>query len=116
MATSLHPQQKSKQRNYSTEAEEKKVDVENAEYLRDFQIRLYLSNGKSKVVDFLPFFSKHVKGEYLKYFSPERFKKFIVKHGNIYWGRNEDVIFPLHLLLQNHNVVSEKDEEVLYVI
>ena len=92
------------------------MSIEAAEHVSDFQIRLLLSNGKSRVVDFLPLFSKQVKGEYTKYFAPERFKKFIVKNGNIYWGRNEDVIFPLQLLLPNHNVVSEANEEVLYVI
>src|SRR5438477_7111036 len=97
-------------------APEKSKGIKAAKYISDFRIRLSFTNGKSRVVDFLPLFSKHVKGEYSKYFSPERFKKFIVKHGNIYWGKNEDVIFPLQLLLQNHHVVSETDEEVLYVI
>jgi hypothetical protein len=68
------------------------------------------------MVDFLPLFSKYVKGEYTKYFLTQRFRKFIVKHGNIFWGRNEDVIFPLDLLLENHNIASEENEEVLYVI
>jgi hypothetical protein len=90
--------------------------INSAEWIADFRIRLFFSNGKSKVVDFLPLFGKFVKGEYTKYFSPVLFKKFIVKNGNIYWGKNEDVIFPLHLLVENHDMVSEDQDEVLYVI
>ncbi len=116
MGTVLHLQQKGKQRNHSTKAEEKSVTIESAEYVGDFQIRLFFSNGKSKVVDFLPLFCKYVKGEYTKYFSPALFKKFIVKKGNIYWGRNEDVIFPLSLLLEKLSKVSEDNEEVLFII
>ena len=67
------------------------------------------------MVNFLPLFEKYVKGDTLKYFAPERFKKFIVKKGNIYWGRNEDVIFPVNLLLKG-SVSDVALEEILYVI
>lgn len=40
-----------------------------------------------------------MKGENLNYFAPQNFKKFI-RNGNVYWGKDEDVIFPIELLLQ----------------
>ena len=116
MGTVLHLPQKSKQRNHSPKTEKKDLMVMKAEYLKDFQIRLFFSNGESKVIDFLPLFSVYVKGEFTKYFSPERFRKFIVKNGNIYWGRNEDVIFPVNLLLKSRLNNSNEKEEVIFVI
>jgi hypothetical protein len=67
-------------------------------------------------VDFLPLFQKFVKGENLKYYAPERFRKFIIKNGNIYWGRNEDVIFPVADLLVGSSSQIEAAEEILYII
>jgi hypothetical protein len=84
-----------------------------AKYVQDFLIAITFTNGKTKLVDFLPLFHKHVKGDNLKYFAPQNFKKFIVKNGNIYWGKNEDVIFPVALFLNEENNVRE---ETLYVI
>jgi hypothetical protein len=87
--------------------------VKTAKYVQDFLIAITFTNGKTKLVDFLPLFHKYAKGDNLKYFAPHKFKKFIVKNGNIYWGKNEDVIFPVSLLLNNEDVVNE---ETLYVI
>jgi len=67
------------------------------------------------LIDFLPLFQKFVKGSNLKYFSPKSFKKFIVTNGNIYWGRNEDVIFPVHVLY-DENYEDTSKEEILYIL
>lgn len=69
------------------------LTVQSAKYVQDFMIAITFTNGRTTVFDFLPLFHKYVKGENIKYFAPQNFKKFLVKNGNIYWGRNEDVIF-----------------------
>ena len=94
---------------------EEKITIENAYYLGAFTILLFFSNGKQKKINFLPIFSKYAEGDFSKYVLPSVFKKFIVANGNIYWGKNEDIIFPVHFLYSNKNatVVSE---EILYVI
>ncbi len=86
-------------------------------YVQDFMIALSFKNGERKLVDFLPLFQKYVKDGNLRYFAPQYFKKFIVKNGNIYWGKNEDVIFPIQLLCgkKNENTKNIK-EEILFVI
>lgn len=61
--------------------------VESAKYINDFKIAVAFSNGKTKLIDFLPLFHKYVKGENLNYFAPQNFKKFIVLNGNIYWEK-----------------------------
>lgn len=90
----------------------KNIAVQSAKYIQDFIVAINFTNGQTKLVDFLPLFHKYVKGDNLKYSAPQKFKKFIVQNGNIYWGKNEDVIFPAMLLLNEENF----SEEALYVI
>ena len=87
----------------------------NAHFLGGHKIFLNFSNGLQRIINFQPIFNKYVKGYYAKYFLPENFKKFIINNGNIYWGKNEDVIFPVLFLLKSKQGVTQK-EEVLYVI
>jgi hypothetical protein len=107
-------------RRHKQKAEPKIIVVLSGRYVHDFIIAITFSDGAgwkiSRLVDFLPLFHKYVKGDNLKYFAPGNFKKFIVKNGNIYWGKNEDVIFPIHLLLKGQKENDILDEEILYVI
>ncbi len=96
-------------------AKEKNMTVLAARYVCDFSIAITFSSNIIRIVNFLPLFEKYVKGDNLKYFAPERFKKFIVKNGNIYWGRNEDIIFPVDILLKGC-VTDAIPDEILYVI
>lgn len=108
--------QKRKMRNRSQKAQEENITIVAARYISDFSIAITFSSGITELVNFLPLFEKYVKGDKLKYFAPERFKKFIVKDGNIYWSRNEDVIFSVDLLYKRPFVISDDSEEILYVI
>jgi len=113
MANGIHTSQKGKVRRHKQKAEQESLAITSAKYVQDFLIAITFSNGKTKLVDFLPLFHKYVKGDNLKYFAPQNFKKFIVKNGTIYWGKDEDVIFPLSLFFNNeHNLT----EETLYII
>ena len=119
MGNGIHISQKGKVRRSHKKAEQKNVILTSAKYLNDYKILLsFTSAGMrlSTLVNFLPLFNKYVKGENLKYLDPQRFRKFIIKNGNIYWGRNEDVIFPVNLLLKQKGTSLSDKEEVLYVI
>lgn len=72
-------------------------------------------NGKQKIIDFYPLLLKTLKGYDSKYLSPANFKKFDVKNGDISWGNNEEVIFPVSFLYNSKNAVTQK-KEVLYII
>lgn len=113
MANGVHLSQKSKVRSRKQKIEPKSIGIKSAKYVQDFVIALSFTNGKTRLVDFLPLFHRHVKGDNLKYLAPQNFKRFIAKKGNIYWGRNEDVIFPVSILLENENDLAE---ETLYII
>ena len=101
-------------RNHNQKTKEEIIAIDSAKYLYDFTITISFTNGKIKPVDFLPLFQKYVKGENLIYFSPEEFKKFIIKNGNIFWGENEDVIFSGDLLLKGKS--QKITEDPLYII
>lgn len=117
MGSSVHISQKSKVRSHRKKTKQE-VTLVSAEYTHDFIIKLIFDSGKLKHItykDFLPLFQQYVKGDNLKYFAPANFKKFIVKNGNIFWGKNEDVIFPTGMLFDEMKAESSS-EEILYVI
>jgi hypothetical protein len=117
MGNGVHISQKRKVRRNKQKAEPE-IKVLSAVYLHDFTLAITFSKAGIKFtrpVDFLPLFQKYVKGDNLKYFAPTNFKKFIIKNGNIFWGKNEDVIFPSQQIF-NINYKGSRNEEILYVI
>ena len=106
----------SKVRSHSQKIKEENITVVAARYLNDFSVAVSFSCGSTQLVNFLPLFEKNVNGDNLKYFAPERFKKFIVNNGNIYWGKNEEVIFPISAFFKDTVLKAKAPEELLYVI
>ena len=106
----------SKVRSHSQKIKDENISVVAARYLNDFSVAVSFSCGSTQLVNFLPLFEKNVKGDNLKYFAPERFKKFIVNNGNIYWGNNEEVIFPISAFFKDAVLNAKPPEELLYVI
>jgi hypothetical protein len=115
MGNVLHLSKKPELQNPSPKASEKNIMIKAARYINDFSVAVTFSTGITQLVNFLPLFEKHLKGDNLKYFSLERFKKFIVKNGNICWGKNEDVIFPASSLFKKVPV-GAGNSEILYVL
>jgi hypothetical protein len=115
MANGIHLSQKRKMRSNPAKNKAETITVAAVRYVSGFSIAISFSSGDIRVVNFLPLFEKYVKGDNMKYFAPERFKKFIVKSGNIYWGKNEDIIFPVSLLLKG-SAAEVGNEEILYII
>jgi hypothetical protein len=112
MATRIHPARKGILQNHKNKNKEKTIVIASANYVKDFIIAVTFSDGRIRLIDFLPLFHKYVKGVNLKYFQIEKFRKFILKNGTIYWGKNEDVIFTMDELYGDSN----EKEEVLFII
>ena len=113
MANSIRLSQKSKVRSRKHKVEQENLAISEGRYIQDFMIQLTFGNGEKKLIDFLPLFHKYVKGENLKYFAPQNFRKFSIENGNIYWGKNEDVIFPAQMFYEEQKA---EEEEVLFVL
>ncbi len=78
LISNFSPTKKSKVRGYQQKTEQKSLTINAGKYVQDFMIALSFNNGERKLVDFLPLFQKYVKGDNLKYFAPQNFKKFIL--------------------------------------
>ncbi len=99
---------------YKTE-EKEIIEIKKADYLGNLNLLLTFTNGVQKRIDFESIFQKFAKGYYEKYSSANRFKRFVLSSGNISWGKNEDIIFPVDFLY-NHPKAKQEKEEVLFVI
>ena len=76
----------------------KKLHITNAEYIEELTLKLLFSDGTSQTVDFKPFILAHPHPQYNRYIEPKNFKKFTIEHGNVVWGKNWDMIFPIEQL------------------
>ena len=72
--------------------------VVKAEYAGEVSLRIYFSDGTSRTVDFAPFLQSHPHPQYNRYSEPRYFKKFSIEHGNVVWGKNWDMVFPVEQL------------------
>ncbi len=77
------------------------IQVIKADYLDGYRLRVTFNDGKVNDIDFSDIVN-HLKGYYSKYQKPVNFKKFKVDEGNVVWGSDWDLIFPVHQLYKNH--------------
>jgi len=75
------------------------IDIETAEYVESYQLRIQFSDGQERIVDFEPFLSKSLNPLIKKYLDLERFKNFTVEYGDLHWN-DYDLCFPIADLYQ----------------
>ncbi len=74
-----------------------------SEYIDNYIIRLSFSDGTVNDVDFGNYLLKHPHPQYDKYRDLSAFKKYrIDNHGDIYWGKYGDLMFPVENLYFNN--------------
>ena len=62
------------------------------------KVRLVFSDGTDSTVDVGEYIRRHLHPQYNKYLDPNKFRTFTLDGGNIVWGRNWDLIFPIEQL------------------
>ena len=72
-----------------------RIAVANARYLDGYRLLIDFTDGKQQTVDFTDYLSTSALGYLRKYRDLKNFKKFHIEKGNIVWGRNWDLIFPI---------------------
>ena len=72
--------------------------IEKADYISDFSVELKFNDGTVKIVNFGAYLKNHPHPQYNKYLKPLNFRKFHLDHGNIVWGKNWDLAFPVEQL------------------
>ena len=74
--------------------------VVKAEDLGNLKVKVFFNDNKSQLIDIGDFIRKNPHPQYNKYLDPKKFKKFAIENGNIVWGKNWDLIFPVEQLYQ----------------
>lgn len=62
------------------------------------RVRIVFSDGTNSTVDVGDFIRRHPHPQYNKYMNPKKFGTFTLDGGNIVWGQNWDLIFPIEQL------------------
>lgn len=71
------------------------LTVTNAEYVGGLSLKLRFSDGVERIVDFTGFIKSHPHIQYQQYMKPENFRMFTIDNGNVVWGQDWDLIFPV---------------------
>ena len=76
------------------------MKIVKAEYAGDHKVKLFFSDKKQRTVDFGEFILSSSYSVFNQYKDLKKFKKFKIENGNIVWGKNWDLIFPLEQLYE----------------
>ena len=76
--------------------------ITDAQYIDHNQLNLSFSDGTSQVVDFGPFLANHPHPQHDEYKKLANFKQFHLERGNVVWGNDWDLIFPVSQLHQGY--------------
>lgn len=75
-----------------------KIRVTSAEYVGNNTLRIIFTDGFQRELDFGDFIRKHPHPQYDKYLVEENFRQFSIVMGNVVWGDDWDLIFPVESL------------------
>jgi hypothetical protein len=78
----------------------KTIFIIDAKHKGNHKLEIVFNDNKKTTVNFESFLKTHRHPQFNKYKKVENFKKFKIENGNIIWGRNWDMIFPLHELYE----------------
>ncbi|MFA5972505.1 MAG: DUF2442 domain-containing protein [Lentimicrobiaceae bacterium] len=70
------------------------IEIKSANYIGDFAIRLFFSDGFNRMVDFKPFLESSLHPSVRKYLDETQFIQFKIIDGNLNWN-DYDMIFPV---------------------
>lgn len=85
-------------RNYKEELVMEKLHIVKAENAGNLSVYLTFSDNTTQTVDIGGFIRRHPHPQYNKYLDPRKFSRFTIENGNIVWGKNWDLIFPIEQL------------------
>ena len=71
------------------------ISIKEVNYIEDFLLEIIFNDSKKNIVDFGEFLETHSHPQYNKYKKENNFKKFKIQNGNVVWGKDWDMIFPI---------------------
>lgn len=72
-----------------------KLYIVKAQYRGGLRVELTFNDNFSRIVDFSPFLKNHPHPQYDKHQDPKHFQEFEIEYGNIVWGKDWDLVFPI---------------------
>lgn len=72
--------------------------ITNATNVGNLSVKIQFSDNTSRVVNIGDFIRRHPHPQYNKYLDEKKFSRFSIDGGNIVWGKNWDLIFPIEQL------------------
>ena len=72
--------------------------ITNATDAGNLSVELSFSDLTTRVVNIGEYIRQHPHPQYNKYLDPRKFRSFKLEQGNIVWGKNWDLIFPIEQL------------------
>ena len=81
----------------------KYLKIEEAVYVGDLKVNLRFNDGVVVLLDFGSWIRQNPHPQYNRYLDERTFKRFYLDDmGNIAWGRNRDLYFPIDQLHEGH--------------
>jgi len=74
------------------------IRVIDALYISNYKVLITFSDGKQQTVDFENFLKTNSHPQFAEYLDLKKFKKFKIERGNLVWGKDWDLIFPVEEL------------------
>ena len=64
----------------------------------NLSVNVQFSDNTSQIIDIGEYIRRHPHPQYNKYLDEKKFRQFKIENGNIVWGKNWDLIFPVEQL------------------
>lgn len=74
------------------------IHIIHAEDVGNLTVCLTFNDHSQQTVNVGDFIRRHPHPQYNKYLNPQKFSHFTLDNGNIVWGKNWDLIFPVEQL------------------
>lgn len=74
----------------------KNISIVEAKYIDHYKLEVVFSYQKKQTIDFGVFLNAHSHPQFNKYKKEQNFKRFKIENGNIVWGKDWDMIFPVY--------------------
>lgn len=71
------------------------LSIVSAKYVKPLSVEIRFSDGTEKTVNVGNFIKSHPHPQYNRYLNEKKFQSFKIEMGNIVWGKNWALIFPV---------------------
>jgi hypothetical protein len=76
----------------------KYLKIVEAKYAGKHSVWMRFNDGVERTIDFGRFLKEHPHPQYNRYWNTKQFQSFQIENGNLVWGKNWDLIFPMDAL------------------